>query len=106
MIGKGEELARRRLCTIADLLSDKTDRLKQLDKEILELCEVSDMKREESDEVSSRTSDLQREITEFTSRQSSKPTQFPVNHSVIEAPQENKTASATSEPLFEERNIM
>ena len=45
---------------MASLLSDKTELLKQLDMEILELCDVKDIAREieESDEVSSRASDV------------------------------------------------
>ena len=38
LIEKGEDLTRERLCTIGSLLRDKTDRLKQLDKEILDYC--------------------------------------------------------------------
>ena len=106
LIKVGEDSGRGRLCTIASLLSDKTDLLKQLDKEILELCDVKDIAREieESDEVSSRASDVQREITEFTSRQSDKPTKLHVTHSVSDATQENTTTSATNEQLYEETN--
>ena len=72
----------------------------------MELCDVKDILREieESDEVSSRASDLQREITEFTSRQSNKPMKLHVTHSESDATQENTTASAPNEQLYEETN--
>ena len=43
LINKGKDLERGRLCTIASLFSDKTNLLKQLDKEILELCNIKDI---------------------------------------------------------------
>ena len=104
LIKKGEDSGRGRLCTVASLLSDKTELLKQLGKEILELCDVKDIAREieEPDEVSSRASDVLREITEFTSRQSDKPTKLHVTHGESDATQENTTTSAPDEQLYDE----
>jgi hypothetical protein len=59
-----------RLKTIASLLNKKIEHVKELDSEILDLCDVSIIEREieESEEVYSRMCDVQAKITRFTSR--------------------------------------
>ncbi len=104
LIGTGDDSAKGRLCIIASLLDEKTDRLKQLDADILKLCVVDDIEREieESEEIFSRVSDVRREITKFTSRQNDKPAKTPV---VTEVAQENPTITATHRETVEETNI-
>ena len=55
-----------RLQTITTLLDEKIKRVKVLDEKVLELCEVEDIATEieESDEIISRTLDIQRDIAE------------------------------------------
>ena len=120
LIEIGGDLARGRLCTIEHLLSEKTDLLKQLDAEVLELCGVDDIEREieDSEEIISRVSDVQREITVFTNRQSEKPTPHSTDSNEIEVTQETEvtqenpvtqvetpTTSAPNEQLIEETNV-
>jgi hypothetical protein len=59
-----------RLKTIASLLNKKIQQVKELDIEILDLCDVSIIERgiEESEEVYSCMCDVQAKITKFTSR--------------------------------------
>ena len=57
-----------RLRTIANLLKEKIEQVKQLDSEILDLCDVSVQEIEESEIVYSRACDVQAKITKFTSR--------------------------------------
>ncbi len=59
-----------RLRTIANLLKEKIEQVKQLDREILDLCDVSVVVQEieESEGVYSRACDVQAKITKFTSR--------------------------------------
>ena len=58
-----------RLSTISDLLSEKIGLLKQLDSQILDLCDVADIVREveETEEVCSRACDIRVKVTKFTS---------------------------------------
>ncbi len=58
-----------RLSTISDLLSEKIGLLKQLDSQILDICDVADIVREieETEEVYSRACDIRVKVTKFTS---------------------------------------
>ena len=53
LIGVGEDAAKGQLSTISSSLKEKTDRLKQLDVQILELCGVDDIAPEiqESEQI-------------------------------------------------------
>ena len=58
-----------RLNTIGSLLNEKIERLKELDCQILDLCDVADIVKDidETEEVYSRVCDVQVKITKFTS---------------------------------------
>ena len=66
-----DQSARERLSTIANLLNEKLIRLKELDAQVLQLCDVNDIEQEieETEEIYSRTMDVRREITKVTSQQ-------------------------------------
>ncbi len=59
-----------RLNTIGSLLNEKIERLKELDCQILDLCDVADIVKviDETEEIYSRVCDVQVEITKFTSQ--------------------------------------
>ena len=65
-----DERNKDRLRTLSNLLNEKIVRLKQLDAEILQLCEVEDIEREieETEEIYSRACDVTREIEKITSK--------------------------------------
>jgi hypothetical protein len=69
LLNQGDARSRDRLSTVANLLNDKIQLLKELDTQILELCEFDDIEREieETEELFSRASDITREINKFTS---------------------------------------
>ena len=69
LLNQGDARSRDRLSTVANLLNDKIRLLKELDAQILELCEIDDIEREieETEELFSRASDITREINKFTS---------------------------------------
>ena len=69
LAGTIDTTTRERLRTIATLLNEKTTLLKELDAKVLELCDVSEIEREieETDEIYSRTCDVQRKIEVNTS---------------------------------------
>ncbi len=69
LLKQGDTTNKDRLSTVANLLNDKIRRLKELDAQILGLCEIDDIEREieETEEMFSRVSDVTREINKFTS---------------------------------------
>ena len=69
LLDQGNETNKDRLRTIANLLNEKIIRLKELDAQVLELCEIDDIEREieETEEMFSRASDVSSRIEKFTS---------------------------------------
>jgi hypothetical protein len=69
LLYQGNETNKDRLRTIANLLNEKIIRLKELDAQVLELCEIDDIEREieETEEMFSRASDVSSRIEKFTS---------------------------------------
>ena len=63
-----------RMETICAILNKKKDVLKELDKKVITLCEITDIEREieEADEVMSRILDIQRIICEKITHAKSK----------------------------------
>ena len=69
LLKQGDTTNKDRLSTVANLLNDKIRRLKELDAQILGLCEIDDIEREieETEEMFSRLSDVTREIDKINS---------------------------------------
>lgn len=106
-VGPGDESAKDRLSTIANLLNEKINRLKELDVQVLELCDVTDIEQEieETEDIFSRTSDVRREITKFTSQQIDKSTKTPVLVTV-DATKAKQTTSVVHTESSDEANLV